>query len=81
MTSEKASKSKFRIGIVGGGKRCETIIEMSQRRHRPKVNASVVIIAEPDPHDPIHPYAHNLGIETTTDLEVLAEVKDLDFVL
>ncbi|MDY6988098.1 MAG: ATP-binding protein [Thermodesulfobacteriota bacterium] len=81
MTSEKASKRKFRIGIVGGGKRCETIIEMSQRQRRPRVNASVVIVAEPDPHSSIHQYARDLGIATTTDLEALAERKDLDFLL
>ena len=81
MQGGSPSKRKFRIGIVGGGKRCETIIEMSQRERPPKVNASVVIVADPDANSSAQQYARKLGIETTTDLGVLAKRKDLDFIL
>jgi len=54
---------------------------MSKRQSPPKVNASVVIVADPDPNSSAHTYAGSLGIETTTDLEALAERKDLDFIL
>lgn len=81
MTSGNTTNSKLRIGIVGGDMRCKTILEMSQRQRPPKVNASVVIVADPSPSSPGYQHARELGIETTTELEALAERKDLDFIL
>jgi len=81
MTSGKTRKKKLNIGIVGGGGRCKTILEMSQRERPPKVNASVVIVFDPDPKSPGYQYARELGLETTTDLEAFSERKDLNFIL
>ncbi len=81
MTSDKIIEKDLRIGIVGGGKRCKTILEMSHRQRPPMVNASVVIVGDPNPEAPGYQYARKLGIETTTDLEVVCERKDLDFIL
>ncbi|MBW1739847.1 MAG: PAS domain-containing protein [Deltaproteobacteria bacterium] len=81
MTSSNTKNKKLKIGIVGGGKRCKTILEMSHRQRPPKVNASVVIVADPDPNSPGYQYARELGIEATTDLEVISERRDLDFIL
>ena len=81
MTLGNAGKKKLSIGIVGGGKRCETILEMFQRQTPPKVNASVVIVADPNSKSPGFHFASELGIETTTELEALAERQDLDFIL
>jgi PAS domain S-box-containing protein len=81
MTLGNAGKKKLSIGIVGGGKRCETILEMFQRQTPPKVNASVVIVADPNSKSPGFQFARELGIETTTELEALAERQDLDFIL
>ena len=61
--------------------RCKTILEMSQRQRPPRVSASVVIVADPDPESPGYQYAQELGIETTTDLEAIGERKDLSFIL
>ncbi|MBW1675071.1 MAG: PAS domain-containing protein [Deltaproteobacteria bacterium] len=81
MTLDNTRKKKLSIGIIGGGKRCKTILEMSQRERPPKVNASVVIVFDPDPESPGYQYASELGIETTTDLEAFSERKDLNFIL
>lgn len=81
MAANEHKQRKLRIGIVGGGRRCRTILEMAQRQRPPQVSASVVIVADPDMESPGLQYAQELGIETTTDLEILAERKDLDFIL
>lgn len=54
---------------------------MLQRQRPPEVNASVVIVADPNSKSPGYQYARELGIEATTELETLAERKDLDFIL
>jgi PAS domain S-box-containing protein len=54
---------------------------MFQRQTPPKGNASVVIVADEDSKAPGYQYASELGIETTTDLEVLAGRADLDYIL
>ena len=81
MTSDKNMEKDLRIGIIGGGKRCKTILEMSHRQRPPMVNASVVIVGDPNPEAPGYQYARKLGIETTTDLEDVCQRKDLDFIL
>jgi PAS domain S-box-containing protein len=81
MTLDNTKRRKLRIGIVGGGKRCRTILEMLQRQRPPEVNASVVIVADPNSKSPGYQYAHELGIEATTELEAFAEQRDLDFIL
>ena len=77
----KYAEKELRIGIVGGGKRCRTILEMSQRQRPPRVNASVVIVADPNSNSPGYRYARELGIETTTDLEAFCDRKDLHFIV
>jgi PAS domain S-box-containing protein len=81
MAANEQNQKELRIGIVGGGRRCRTILEMAQRQRPPKVSASVVIVADPDAESPGLQYARELGIEATTDLEVLSERNDLDFIL
>jgi len=81
MTSDKVKEKGLRLGIVGGGKRCRTILEMFQLEKPPKGRASVVIVAGEDSKAPGYQYAGELGIETTSDLEVLAGKEDLDYIL
>jgi signal transduction histidine kinase len=81
MNPDEAKEKSLRIGIVGGGKRCETILQMFQRQRPPKGVASVVIVAGGDPSGPGYRYAETLGIETTTDLETFCERRDLNFIL
>ncbi len=81
MTSDKIMGKDLRIGIVGGGKRCKTILEMFQRQWHPMANASVVIVGDPNSKAPGYQYARELGIETTTDLEAFCEREDLHFIL
>jgi two-component system NtrC family sensor kinase len=81
MTLNQVSKKNLKIGIVGGGGRCKTILDMFERERPPRGNASVIIVAGENPEAPGYHYACQLGIETTTDLEVLGDRKDLDFIL
>lgn len=81
MTSDNIMGKDLRIGIVGGGKRCKTILEMFQRQRPPMVNASVVIVGDPNSKAPGYQYARELGIETTTELEAFCERQDLHFIL
>jgi len=81
MKSRKSDRDKLSIGIAGGDARCKTILEMSQRERRPKVNARVKIVVDPDPESPGLRYAREIGIDTATDLEALSERRDIDFIL
>jgi two-component system NtrC family sensor kinase len=81
MTSVNTTKKKLKIGIVGGGGRCKTILEIFQRQRPPKVNASVVMVADANSESPGYKYAQEVGIETTTDLDAFAAREDLDFIL
>ena len=81
MALDKVEEKNLRIGIVGGGKRCKTILEMFQRQRPPMVNASVVIVVDPNSKAPGYQYAREVGIETTTDLEAFCERQDLHFIL
>jgi two-component system NtrC family sensor kinase len=81
MKSNKCKEESLKIGIVGGGERCKTILQMFRRQTPPRGVASVVIVAGEDPDGSGYLYAQSLGIETTTDLEILGERKDLNFIL
>jgi two-component system NtrC family sensor kinase len=81
MTSNEVTKESLRIGIVGGGKRCRTILQMFQGQKTPQGKASVVIVVDEDQGAPGYQYARELGIETATDLEALAGKKELDYIL
>ncbi len=78
---QEIAEKGLRVGIVGGGRRCETILQMLQREKPPQGNASVVLVADEHPGGPGYAYAQSLGIETTTDLEVFADRKELDFIV
>ncbi|MBW1859786.1 MAG: PAS domain-containing protein, partial [Deltaproteobacteria bacterium] len=73
--------SNLKVGIVGGGKRCKTILQMFQRQTQPQRTASVVIVADENAKGPGYQHAQSLGIDTTTDFEALGDRKDLDFIL
>ncbi|MBW2259463.1 MAG: PAS domain-containing protein, partial [Deltaproteobacteria bacterium] len=81
MSANKKTQKGLNIGIVGGGRRCATILEMFQRRGSPSLNAAVSIVADVNPDSPGYQYAQELGIDTTTDLETVSSRKDLDFIL
>ena len=47
MTSdEQGGVRTLKIGIVGGGERCKTILNMFQRQTPPRGKASVVLVAD-----------------------------------
>jgi PAS domain S-box-containing protein len=81
MSANNENQKELRIGIVGGGQRCATILEVFERRRSPSLNAAVSIVADANPDSPGYRYAQELGIDTTTDLETMSRRKDLDFVL
>ena len=76
-----SSQAEPRIGILGGGHRCKTILEVFQRQRPPRLHASVVIVADENPDSPGFRYAQETGVETTTDIKGLAERQDLDLIL
>jgi signal transduction histidine kinase len=71
----------LRIGIVGGGRRCKTILQMLQGQISAQSNASVAIVVDEHPEAPGYKYAKAKNIDTTTDLEAIADRSDLDFIL
>jgi signal transduction histidine kinase len=81
MISGGASEKDLRIGIVGGGRRCKTILQMLERQATLQGNAAVVIVADQDPEAPGCAYARTRGIETTNDMASLGDHKDLSFIL
>jgi len=80
MTAALREKA-LRIGIVGGGKRCKTILQMLRGQISAQSNASVTIVADENPEAPGYKYAKDQGIETTTDIEAIGDRRDLDFIL
>ncbi|MDY6954212.1 MAG: hypothetical protein SWE60_22125, partial [Thermodesulfobacteriota bacterium] len=71
----------LRIGVVGGGIRCKTILQMLQGQMSVQSNAAVTIVADEDPEAPGYRYAKEQGIETTTNIEAIGDRRDLDFIL
>lgn len=81
MSVDDIAGNHLKVGIVGGGKRCKTILQMFQRQTPPHGSASVVIVVDEKAKGPGYQYAQSLGIDTTSDLEALGDRKDLDFIL
>lgn len=80
-TSPIGGSSELRIGILGGGLRCKTILEVFQRQSPPRVNASVFLVVDENPEAVGCRLARESGIETTTDFKALAERRDLDLIM
>jgi len=81
MASGEQVEATLKVGIVGGGKRCKTILEMFQRQTPPRGRASVVLVVDENPEASGYQYARQLGIKTTTNLEAFGDPKDLDYIL
>ena len=72
---------KLPIAIVGGGRRCLSILQMLESRRLQGVKAEIVGVADINPDAVGFQYAEQKGIFTTRDYRVLYEIPDLNLLI
>ncbi len=70
-----------KIGVIGGGKRCKTLLEMLDEGRLPAFNAEVLAVADPDVDAAGIRLAQRKGIFTTGNYQDFHEISGLDFVV
>jgi two-component system NtrC family sensor kinase len=73
--------SKLPIAIVGGGRRCLSILQMLESRRLRDVKAEIVGVADIDSNAVGFQYAQQKGIFTTRDYRRLYEIPDLSLLI
>lgn len=71
----------LRIGIIGGGRRCEALLEMLDAGRLSNFDAKVVAVADPNMDAVGIRMAQKRGIYTTRDYKDFNNIKGLDFVI
>ena len=74
-------EAPMRIGIIGGGKRCEAFLEMLGTMRFPRLKAQIVAVADPNDHAVGIRHAREMGIYTTTDFRDFHRIENLDLVI
>ncbi len=69
------------IAVVGGGKRCQQLIEMIGRQIFQQVDPRILVVAEPDPEAPGVVAARKRGILVVDDYNRILERDDLDLIV
>ena len=69
------------IGIIGGGKRCKSLLEAVYSETNPEKRPTILAVADPDPNAAGLLLARELGIFTTSDHRELCTIEELDLLL
>ncbi len=69
------------IGIIGGGKRCKSLLEAVYSETDPEKRPAILAVADPDPNAAGLMLARKLGIFTTSDHRELCAIEELDLLL
>ncbi len=75
------SKGPMRIAIIGGGRRCRSLLEMIDAERFPWLNAEIVGVADPNDQAVGIQLAREKKIFTTSDPAELYKIPDLDLVI
>jgi len=78
---EETPQKTMRIAVIGGGRRCRTLIEMLDARRFPSLRAQIVAVAGPDDQAVGIQLARHKNIFTTTDYRDFSRLSDLDLVI
>jgi len=85
--SSKSRKAKNKYGegpniaIIGGGTRCQNLLEMFTHDRFKHLKAKIVAVADIDPEAPGFLLAKEQGIYTTTDYHDLSTLNNLDLII
>ena len=72
---------EFKVGIVGGGRRCRALLQAIFSEPDPAMRPTVLAVADTDEQAVGLKYARNKGIFTTTDFRELFSIEDLELIL
>jgi two-component system NtrC family sensor kinase len=75
------SKEGPNIAIIGGGTRCQDLMEMLAHERFKHLKAKIVAVADIDPEAPGFLLAKEQGIYTTTDYRDLPQLENLDLII
>ncbi len=78
---DKEKDKLMRIAVIGGGRRCRTLIEMLDAKRFPRLKAQIVAVADPDENAVGIGLARERGIFTTTDYRDFFRIPGLDLVI
>lgn len=71
----------FRLAVVGGGRRCLSILRLLESRKLKLMRARIVGVADINPQAPGFVEARRRGLFTTTDYRELLSLEDLDLII
>ncbi len=74
-------KRPLKIAIIGGGRRCRSLLEMIDAERFPWLNAEIVAVVEPNEEAVGVKLAKEKGIFTTKSIEDLYAMENLDLVI
>lgn len=77
----KAKNEGPNIAIIGGGSRCQNLLEMFAHDRFKHLKAKIVAVADIDPEAPGFLLAKEQGIYTTTDYRDLPHLENLDLII
>ena len=84
-SNSRKAKGKSRdgpnIAIIGGGTRCQDLLQMFAHDRFKHLQAKIVAVADINPQAPGFLLAKEQGIYTTTDYRELPHLKDLDLII
>jgi PAS domain S-box-containing protein len=78
---EDKSSEGPNIAIIGGGTRCQNLLEMFAHDRFKHLKAKIVAVADIDPEAPGFVLAKEQGIQTTTDYRDLPHLNNLDLII
>jgi PAS domain S-box-containing protein len=79
--AKNKSKEGPNIAIIGGGTRCQDLLEMLAHERFKHLKAKIVAVADIDPEAPGFLLAKEQGIYTTTDYRDLPQLENLDLII
>ncbi|HDL89366.1 MAG TPA: PAS domain-containing protein [Thermodesulforhabdus norvegica] len=77
----QTAERPLKIAIIGGGRRCRSLLEMIDAERFPWLNAEIVAVVEPNPNAVGVQLAREKGIFTTARVEDLYSIDSLDLVI
>ncbi len=81
LKDDQKGLSVLTTAIAGGGNACYEILKRNQEGHLDRMRMNIVGVASADPHAKGLLYAAELGIFTTTDINELYAIRDLNLII
>ncbi|MBS3809340.1 MAG: PAS domain-containing protein, partial [Desulfobacterales bacterium] len=79
--SPDPNRTRLSVAIVGGGRRCLSLLQMLQSDALKDLNAEIVGVADTNPDAAGYSHAEKSGIFTTSDFHRLFQISNLDLII